>query len=178
MNVNSSQTPSTSAVRSDALKRCNGFTLIELLIVMAIVVVLFLIASPNYDSVMVGSRIDNARMSIATSVAMVRSEAVKQGQTASLCATGGSCDGSVTTATDWSDGWQAQINGASLQTIVREDRRVDIEYSCGDQLTFDASGERSNGGAGECVFTVSDPSGDGSLDKVLRIAPTGRVRLE
>ncbi|MEH6651035.1 MAG: GspH/FimT family pseudopilin [Motiliproteus sp.] len=158
-----------------------GFTLVELIIVMAIVAILLFVATPNLNSVMIGSKIDDGRMTVATSLAMARSEAVTRSQNASLCVGvvgGASCGTTDTGNVDWSSGWRVIINGQLVQLIERDDSQVSIEYSCGEVLTFNSSGARANGVSAECVFTTSDASGGGSDDKVLRIAQTGRVRLE
>ena len=49
----------------------SGFTLIELLIVLAIVAVLLVVASPNYDSIISGSKVDETRLGLATSLALI-----------------------------------------------------------------------------------------------------------
>ncbi|OMH28403.1 GspH/FimT family pseudopilin [Motiliproteus sp. MSK22-1] len=159
-----------------------GFTLIELMVVLAIVAILLLVATPNYDSMIIGSKVDKARYALASSLAFARTEAVKRGETVSLCL--GSSDGNCGTddtnnPVSWvGTGWRVLV-AADNQTLRRTENSitgVDINYSCGDFISFGASGERRSG-SGECSFSFSDSGGDPSYDKNLWINTVGRVRM-
>lgn len=159
-----------------------GFTLVELLVVMAIVTILFLVATPNYDSVVVGSRVDKQRYSVATAVALARSEAVKRGEAIRLClGSSGSGTGCGTTDsgnTRWNAGWRVAIPGATtLQRTETNDARVDVDYSCGDYLEFDGTGARTSSGSSECTFSVTDSATGTTYTSSLRISASGRVRM-
>ena len=153
-----------------------GFTLIELLIVLAIVSVLLLVATPNYDPIITGSRLDEARMEVATSLAMARTEAIKRSVTVNMCADGGAA--TSCSSSDWNAGHRVLVVGSEVLTSTsRDDPQIAIAFSCGDSLAFDPLGERSSStGTAECVFTFSDPDGVVS-SKTLGVNLTGRVSL-
>ena len=161
--------------------RSSGFTLIELMVVLAIVAILLLVATPNYDSVIVGSKIDKARYALASSLAFARTEAVKRGETISLCIGSGdaNCGATETGNTSWSGGGWRVVVSADNQTLRRTESAnngVSIAYGCGNFVSFGASGERRSS-SGECTFSFSDTGGDGSYDKNLWINAVGRVRM-
>ncbi|MEH6469638.1 MAG: GspH/FimT family pseudopilin [Halopseudomonas sp.] len=147
-----------------------GFTLIELLIVLAIVAVLLVIASPNYDSIISGSQVDEARLGLATSLALARTEAINRGETITVCA---GSNGACSNAATWQTGWQVFTSGNELlQVIERDTDDAAVGYTCGKSLTYTSSGSRGTTG-GECVFTISK----NGTSKTLSISATGRVRM-
>ncbi|WP_421866895.1 GspH/FimT family pseudopilin [Motiliproteus sp.] len=154
-----------------------GFTLIELLVVLAIVAVLLTIATPNFDSVISGSRVDEARLSVATSLAMARTEAIKRGESVRMCAgTSGNCGTSDSGNTDWSAGWRVQISSDSedIQVNARSDANTTVNYGCGNFIEFSNTGERTTSGTTGCEFAVSSNGSTSSLF----INQTGRVRMQ
>ncbi len=155
-----------------------GFTLIELMIVLAIAAVLLMIASPNYDSVMVGSRLDKERLGLATSLALARSEAVKRGVPIRLCKgiSNLACTGSSSGATPWV-GWSVVQQGAETLQVNQGDAVTQLEYSCGDYLEYSPTGTRTSSAAGECFFYLDDLSGDVTYRRTVWISSAGRVRL-
>lgn len=155
-----------------------GFTLIELMIVLTIVAVLLLIASPNYDSVMIGSRLDKERLGLATSLALARSEAVKRGVPIRLCkgTSNLACTGSSTGATTWV-GWSVVQQDTETLQVNQGDATTQLEYSCGDYLEYSPTGTRTSSPAGECFFYLDDLSGDVAYRRTIWISSAGRVRL-
>ncbi len=174
---------SVTAVSHLKKRSQQGFTLVELMVVLAIVAVLLLVATPNYDSVIIGSKVDKARYALASSLAFARTEAVKRGETISLCrGSSGTC-GTGTGSTSWNDnGWKVMSGGTILRTTDSANEDVDIQFDCGDFITFGDSGERASsgpgGGDGECNFAFSDGGGDTSFDENLWINMVGRVRMK
>lgn len=170
--------------KCSAGSRSGGFTLIELIIVMAIIAILYLVATPNYDSVINNSRVDTAVMGLATNLALARSEAIKQGATMRMCigssGDAASCivEGDETGLELWSGGWRVvDVEGAKV--ISRTEgisSAVRVAYSCGKLVIYDQGGGRASSGNGECVFTIGI-DGDASTNKTLGIVRSGRVRL-
>lgn len=170
----------TGGFAVDAAGRSAGFTLVELIFVLLIVSVLLIVAVPNYDSVIIGSKVDKARFAIATSLAFARTEAIKRGEDIQLCrGSGGSC-GTASGSTDWSgDGWKVVVDSSNeiLRTDESDTPGVTINYGCGDFISFGGNGQRTSSGTAECQFSFGDAGGDSSFDKSLWIAPSGRVRM-
>ncbi|WP_210395985.1 GspH/FimT family pseudopilin [Motiliproteus sediminis] len=159
-----------------------GFTLVELLVVLAIVAVLIFVATPNYDGVMVESRLEQERLRLATGLAFARSEAIERGQTVSICAYANSgCTGSdakVTGGVEWAGGWRIESGGELLQRAEKQEPRLLIKYECSSRLVYGSLGDRSSSAnEGSCEFKFTDP-GYPSIWKSLIISEGGRVRME
>jgi type IV fimbrial biogenesis protein FimT len=85
----------------------SGFTLVEMMVTIAIVAILIAISVPSYHSFIINTRMNAEINSLESALSMARSEAIKRGQTISVCpassptATTSTCD----MGTDWSSGW-------------------------------------------------------------------------
>lgn len=174
MSVYSDQPPSSQPCgalsQRAAIIKASGVTLIELLIVLAILAILLLVATPNYDSIISGSKVDEARLAMATSLALARTEAIERGETISVCPTVG-CDGG-----DWNQGWMVGIqDGEVIQVVEYDGNDATIVFPCGFVLAYSSTGLRQspNAGAGSCTFTFSR----NTISKTLVINPSGRVRM-
>ncbi|WP_255537712.1 GspH/FimT family pseudopilin [Motiliproteus sp. SC1-56] len=161
-------------------RRSSGFTLVELLIVMAILTILWVIASPNYDPIIVGNKVKQQKYEIATSLAMARTEAVKRGALVRVCqGTSGSCGTSDSGSESWADGWRVQdMDG---DTVIHLEQgaapNTTLSYSCGDYVEFNTTGGRVSSSDGECVFTAGKKGG-ADYDTKLSIGRQGRVQLD
>ena len=80
-----------------------GFTLFEMVTVMGIVGILMAIAIPSYQYVTSSNRISSEVNGLLGDLEFARSEAIKEGQTVSVCVSsnGTSC----TSGTSWQNGW-------------------------------------------------------------------------
>lgn len=78
-----------------------GFTLIELVITVAIVAILAAIALPSFARVIASNRVASGVNEFISAVNLARTEAVRRGRPAGVCASedGGTCSG------DWDDGY-------------------------------------------------------------------------
>jgi type IV fimbrial biogenesis protein FimT len=81
----------------------HGFTLFEMVAVMGIVGILMAIAIPSYQYVTSSNRISSEVNGLLGDLEFARSEAIKEGQTVSVCVSsnGTSC----TSGTSWQNGW-------------------------------------------------------------------------
>ena len=152
-----------------AIKKASGVTLIELLIVLAILAILLLVATPNYDSVISGSKVDEARLGLATSLALARTEAIERGETIRLCAgNAGDCSG-----TDWNVGWEIlAADDEVLQVVQHDNDDATVTYDCGSFISYSSTGLRESS-AGSCTYTFARST----ISKTLMINATGRVRM-
>jgi type IV fimbrial biogenesis protein FimT len=103
----------------------HGFSLIELVVVMSIVGILMAIAVPSYKYVTTANRVSSEVNSLLGDLQFARAEAIKEGQTVTVCA---SSDGATCSAgaTDWKIGWIvfSDVNGdqivtANTDTVLR-----------------------------------------------------------
>ena len=96
-----------------------GFTLLELIVTMSVAVILLTVGVPSFRDVVKNSRITAQTNEFLASVNLARSEAVKRGETMTLCASedGIECEEDEVKDTDWSIGL---ILLDASDTVVRE----------------------------------------------------------
>ena len=97
-----------------------GFTLIELMIATALLAILGGLAVPAFTGLLYDSMRSNAVNAFVHTVFLARSEAMKRGQTVSICKSpdGNSCNN---TASDWNTGWIAFANIDRDEPPVRDE---------------------------------------------------------
>ncbi|RYF31255.1 MAG: prepilin-type N-terminal cleavage/methylation domain-containing protein [Comamonadaceae bacterium] len=102
-------------------RHITGFTLLELMVTVSIAAILLALALPSFQSSMRSNRVATATNELLASLALARSEAVRNTRGAGLCtsADGASCGGG------WNSGWLvwADTNGDGLvdagETVIR-----------------------------------------------------------
>lgn len=86
-----------------------GFTLIELIVVMAIIVVLAMVAIPNFVTFQRNSQLTSAANSLLASINTARGEAMKRNQTAFVV---------PNTGTNWTTGWKVFVSRPGYSTAT------------------------------------------------------------
>ena len=119
-------------------KRIAGITLLEVLTVITIVAILMALGVPSYQYVTSANRISGEVNALLGDLQYARAEAIKEGQTVSVCASSNltTCSGTTT----WQNGWIvfSDVNGTGAvdspsDTILRAQRA----FPLGD--TFNAN---------------------------------------
>ena len=82
-----------------------GFTLIEMLVTITILAILLAIAVPSMNALIRDQRVKAATLDVYASFAFARSEAIKRNASVMI----------TPNSTDWGNGWQVQVGGASLK---------------------------------------------------------------
>lgn len=89
--------------RGRARSAMRGFTLLELMVVLAIAAILMAVAVPSFALLIQKNRLATQTNAFIGDLQFARAEAIKQGQTVTVCASsdGSSCLGTTT----WNTGW-------------------------------------------------------------------------
>jgi type IV fimbrial biogenesis protein FimT len=118
----------------------HGFTMVELIVVISIVGVLMAIGAPSYRYVTTANRISSEINGLVGDLQFARSEAIKEGQTVSVCATtdGTTCTGAGAT---WTTGWLVFMDASIVGTIDGTDTvlRMQQPLSGGDTFMADTN---------------------------------------
>jgi type IV fimbrial biogenesis protein FimT len=121
------------------LKHSGGFTLIEILTVITIVAILVALGVPSYQYITNTNRISGEVNGLLGDMQYARSEAIKEGQTVTVCASNNStatppsCSGS----TSWDTGWIVFSDPNGNQTVDANETiiRVQRPFAFGDTFT-------------------------------------------
>ena len=123
------------------LKASAGFTLVELLTVITIVAILVALGMPSYRNVTDSNRISGEVNGLLGDMQYARSEAIKEGQTVTVCSSANptaaapTCSG----ATSWQSGWIVFSDPNSNQTVDANEPVLKVQrpFAVGD--TFNSA---------------------------------------
>lgn len=161
-----------------------GFTLIELIVTMAILAIIAGFALPSFRDTIVANSVATDRDEIFRTLLLARSEAVKRGRYATVCASPSAT--ACSTTAPWGDGWilfEDQDGDGTVDTgdeIVRvfsaRKTQVAITHGAGlRRITFNSQGlARSGTTSFAGTFTVSHADGS-QYDRSLSLSATGRA---
>ena len=116
----------------------HGFTMTELLATIGIISILMAIGAPSYRYVTTSNRMSGEINGLLGDLQFARAEAIKEGQTITVCATadGATCAGNTT----WTGGWLVFADNTAIGTFDAATDvmlRIQKPLSSGDKLTAD-----------------------------------------
>jgi type IV fimbrial biogenesis protein FimT len=147
------------------LPKSTGFTMTELAVVMGIVAILVAIALPSYRSVTTSNRIASEINGLLGDMQFARGEAIKQGQTVTVCV---SADGATcANSTAWQTGWIVFSDSNGNQAVDANEPvlRVQQAFTGTDSfqadnnikaVTFNREGFAPTGVAGPVTISLHD----------------------
>jgi type IV fimbrial biogenesis protein FimT len=168
--------------------RAAGFTLLELLITMSVATILLTIAIPSFQYVTNSNRIAGEVNGLLGDLQFARSEAIKEGQYVSVCA---SSDGqSCSNSPDWQSGWIVFVNPNNSPTVtpglsMLPLLRLQSAFSGTDSfvsngisiITFNRDGY-AGGMASGTIIILHDLTGNSAWTRCASIAQSGEVTTE
>lgn len=173
------------------MKRQAGFTITELLVVLTIVAILLAIGVPSYRYISNRSRMSSEINGLLGDVQYARAEAIKEGQTVSLCVSsdGTTCSGS----TNWQNGWivfpdpnlnvtpaagsilrqQTAFTGVTPDTLVPNTAVSSISFN------RDGFAQSAGGGAFPAtVLTLHEKTANSKYTRCLAVSVVGLAQTE
>ena len=124
-------------------KNNHGFTLIELVVTMAVVSIVLLTGIPALNQMTSSNRFVTQINSISGSLALARSESIKQSNSITLC---GSTDGAACDTPNWELGWiifSDVNNNATLDSATDTMLKIVDKFSGGSTLRLSRSDSTS-----------------------------------
>ena len=155
--------------------KVKGFTLIELLITILVVTMLLATGVPSFMEFIKNNRVTTQANDLVISIQVARSEAVKRGTGAVICASAdqATCSGSD----DWATGWIAfsdidqngslelDADGDGVQGCITDDcivrtsgsvERATLDGSGTNNIRFRPDGRTTNAGTATITLTADD----------------------
>lgn len=161
------------------MNRQRGFTLVELLITIAVATILMTVAVPSFVETVKNNRLTTNANALLGALAIARSEAVKEGQRATVCA---SDDQATCGGDDWTLGWivWVDVDGNGVQAASELHQVGDASPS---SMTLDATTYTIQFTAQGALVTGTDGSitlcddRTGETGRVITLSNTGRANI-
>jgi len=145
----------------------NGFTLVELLVTVTIIVILTLLAVPNFAPMLNGQRTKSASLDLVASVTLARSEAIKRNTVVSVSAN----------PSGWNAGWS--VTPGTAAAIRSEDALSGIlitETNGNTQFQFGGNGRMQQ--PLNVSFTIQPTKAmTGAQPVCVKVGATGRTQI-
>ena len=165
-----------------------GFTLIELVITIALATILMTLAAPSMIKMTKINRVQTEASSFVSDLMLARTEAVKRGQSVSVCITtaGSSC----LTGNAWNQGWMVFLDTAAGCTLPSGVSAIKVRsgFSGSDTLTgpttstncvtFNREGFTSNLGASAVTFTLHTSDSLAQATRCVQVDLGGHITTE
>ncbi len=158
-----------------------GLTLIEIFMTLVILGILVSIAVPSYNALIQGYKARTLSTEFISSLALARSEAVRQNTNVAMCA---AADANLNTCgTDWTHGWIVFVDNDGNGDIANNADKIKVHSALEQGTTVTAASSNivynSRGfvksGAGDYILNASDCAGNDGRN--INIANTGRVSI-
>lgn len=148
--------------RAAPRRHVTGVTLIELMAVIAIAAILMAIGVPSFKYIQNTSRVDGESNGLLGDLEFARAEAIKEGQTVSVCisADGANCENG---ATAWQSGWIVFSDVNDDQTVDAGDTILRVETPFTSTDTFESAAGLSAVTFSREGFALGLPNGGDSI---------------
>jgi type IV fimbrial biogenesis protein FimT len=169
-----------------------GYTMTELVIVMAIVAILAAIGVPTFKYVTASNRIASEINGLLGDMQFARSQAVKQGQSVTVCASSSpytQCTGGGGGST-WQHGWIVFLDANGNKQVDAGETIVRVQPAFGgtdtfvssannsSALTFNRMGYAPTGSANNITINLHDSTNNHNWTRCLQITPIGTPTTE
>ncbi|GAB4392399.1 MAG: GspH/FimT family pseudopilin [Gammaproteobacteria bacterium] len=160
-----------------------GFTLIELMITLSIAAILLVLAAPSFETIIQNNRAVTLTNNFVTSLQLARGEAIKRGQTVSVCAASTTTQTACGNATHWNNGWIVFVDDNNDGVIANTADRLYLQQAPAagttivttqSRISFASTGFVASG-AGSIVLAATGCSGTHA--RTLSVANTGRISV-
>jgi type IV fimbrial biogenesis protein FimT len=170
------------------MKQQRGFSLTELVMVMAIVAILLTIGVPSYRYIGNSYRMSSEVNGLLGDLMLARAEAIKEGQSVTVCAStnGTTCSGS----TAWQNGWIVWSNPTNAAQPAAGILRLQLKFTGATPDTFVGNNGVSSvtynregfattaAGFPNTTITLHDKTANAAWTRCLWITPQGTLTTE
>ncbi|WP_181880944.1 GspH/FimT family pseudopilin [Crenobacter cavernae] len=132
---------------SPLLRHQRGFTLLELMITLSVLAILVAVAAPAFNQTMASSRAAGLSNALVGSLNLARSEAIKRGQTVTVCKTANpnAANTNCAAGAAWRDGWLVFVDNGTRGTVDGNDVRIKVVQPSGiGETNVSAGGNVAN----------------------------------
>ena len=166
-----------------AYRNNQGLTAIEMMVTLIIVGILAAVAFPSFQDLIQNYRAKSISTEFNAALAYARSEAIKRGQTVTICPTANTNFTACGNASNWQDGWIVFLDPNNDGIIANAQDRLTVQNALTNgttfttasaRISFDSLGFSANGTS---TVSLSAPNCTGNHGRQYDISNTGRVAI-